>query len=145
MQGDVEDADFNLPRQYDVIVLLHLLEHLHEPEAAFRRLVACVKDGGIIVGGFPAMPDALAGWWQRRIRKTAARFGHVSVFSPRRIRTMAGDDGLSLELLTGAYLARSSGSVLENCRWWVRGNLAFGNLFPGWAGELYWAMRKPVI
>lgn len=46
--------------------------------------------------------------------------------------------------MTGAFLVRSSGSPLENSGLWVRLNVLFGALFPGWPGECYWQFRRVV-
>ena len=74
---------------------------------------------------------------------TAASMGHVSVFSPARVRRMAKDTGLRLEFISGAFFVRSKGSPLENSALWARFNLLWGAIFPGWPGEIYWLMRKP--
>lgn len=140
--GNVENPDFSLIRTYDVIIILHLLEHLYDPEAAFKKLVPFLRSGGITIGGHPVTAAMFAKRWERKIRKTARKFGHVSVFSVRRVKALAQDNRLSLELLTGAFFFRKSGSVLENYRWWIRLNLMFGAAFPGWPGEIYWAMRR---
>jgi hypothetical protein len=55
---------------------------------------------------------------------------------------MAARSGLSVELLTGAFLVRASGFPLENSAAWTRLNLRYGELFPSWAGELYWMLRR---
>ena len=140
--GNVEASDFSLTRTYDVIIVLHLLEHLYQPEEAFKKLATHLRNGGIIIGGSPVTPHLFAKHRERRIRTTAEPSGHVSVFSPRRIKGLAKNNWLSLELLTGAFFFRKSGFVLENYRWWVRFNLIFGAAFPSWPGEIYWAMRK---
>ncbi len=140
---NVEDPDLVLPRQYDVLILLHILEHLHDPEKVFAKLLPFVREGGLIIGGFPGLPHVMCRSRERRLRQSAESFGHVSAFSPRRVRMLAKRNALSLELLTGAYLFRKNGFILEHHGWWTRLNLLFGALFPGWPGELYWAMRKP--
>jgi hypothetical protein len=38
---------------------------------------------------------------------------------------------------------RRTGFALEDRAWWLRLNLAFGALFPGWPGEIYFAWRRP--
>ena len=131
-----------LPEQYDALILLHILEHLYKPEETVERLLAFVKDGGIVIGGCPSVPERVRHRRERRLRTSAQKFGHISAFSPRRLKELAKELNLTLELLTGAYLLRMTGSVLENHRVWRRLNLLFGAVCPGWPGELYWAMRK---
>lgn len=133
-----------LEGRYDVIILLHVLEHLHDPEPALQRLLAALKPGGIVIGGMPVLPDALVGWREKALRKRASRHGHVSAFSPQRIRDWAQRFGLRTELCSGAFFLRSKMLWLENHEWWTRFNLYFGALFPWWPGEVYWSFRKPL-
>jgi SAM-dependent methyltransferase len=142
-EANLEDPSFELPFDYDVAVLLHILEHLFEPEAALQKVARRIRPGGALIGGFPVVPAILATLRERKIRRTAAPMGHVSVFSPVRVRQMAKDTGLQLEFLSGAFFVRSKGSALENSALWARFNLLWGAIFPGWPGEIYWLMRKP--
>jgi SAM-dependent methyltransferase len=143
-EANLEDPSFDLPADYDVAVLLHILEHLFEPEAALEKVARRIRPGGALIGGFPVVPGALARLRENKVRRTAAAMGHVSVFSPARVRHMAKICGLRVEFLTGAFLMRSKGSSLENSALWARFNLLWGAVFPGWPGEIYWLMRKPV-
>lgn len=142
-EANLEDPGFDLPGDYDVAVLLHILEHLFNPEEALRKVARRIRPGGALIGGFPVLPGALAGIREARVRKTAAPMGHVSVFSPGRVRRMARECGMSVAFASGAFLMRSKGSALENSAGWARLNLLWGGLFPGWPGEIYWLMRKP--
>ena len=141
IEKNVEDGDFALSRDYDVIIALHVLEHLYDPQAAFLKLAARLRRGGIIIGGSPVVPDWLVRRRERQIRKTAAPFGHVSAFSPMRMRAMAAAGEVLPELITGAFCIRSTGSFLEDSAAWIRFNLGFGALFPSWPGEIYWSFR----
>jgi Methyltransferase domain len=137
-------------RRYDAVVLLHVLEHLLDPEGAMHRLQRWIAPGGVIMGGSPTMPDAFAGLWQRWLRrKNADRMHdvrlhkHLSVMTPNRIRGFANVEGMANELLTGAFFLRWSGSPAENSELWLRANLLWGCLFPALAGEVYFALRPP--
>ncbi|MDD1606442.1 MAG: hypothetical protein LUP96_07085, partial [Methylococcaceae bacterium] len=79
---------------------------------------------------------------QKKIRLTAANFGHVSTFSPQRVQSMAQSCGLNLDFLSGTYMLRKRNFFLENHKGWVRLNLLWGALFPALSGEIYWQMRK---
>ena len=142
-EANLEDPAFTLPAEYDVAVLLHILEHLFEPEEALKKVAARIRPGGALIGGFPVVPDVLARMREAQVRKTAAPMGHVSVFSPARVRRMAKACGLEVEFLAGAFFLRSKGSPLENSALWARFNLLWGAAFPWWPGEIYWLMRKP--
>jgi len=142
---DLESAEFNLDtdRQYDAMILLHVLEHLFDPETLIKKLAPHLKPGGIMIGGFPSTPASMAQSREDKIRPTARKYGHVSVFSPQRVREMAAAGGLEVEFLSGAFFMRKKGFFLENCKWWLRFNLWFGGMFPSWPGELYFLLRKP--
>lgn len=142
-EANLENPKFDLPADYDVAVLLHILEHLFEPEEALRKVAKRIRPGGSLIGGFPVVPGPLAGIRQNSVRKTAAPMGHVSVFSPARVRHMAKECGMTVEFMSGAFFMRSKGSPLENSEAWARFNLFWGGIFPGWPGEIYWLMRKP--
>ncbi len=144
LEQDLEGPGVTLPQRYDAILFLHVLEHLHDPEQSVARVLPFLKEGGVCLGGSPGIPHLLVRFRERQLRRTAQWFGHVSAFSPRRITTLAACNGLTVEWLSGAYLMRKTGSILENYAWWVRLNLVFGALLPSWPGELYWALRKPV-
>ncbi len=142
VQANVDLPEFALAEKYDVIIVLHLLEHLFEPEKLVQKLSAALESDGIIIGGFPAVPQIIQAQRQEKIRKTAANFGHVSTFSPQRVKSMAELCGLSLDFLSGTYFLRKRNFALENYPFWVRLNLLWGALFPSLSGEIYWCMRK---
>jgi SAM-dependent methyltransferase len=142
-EANLEDPSFDLPRDFDCAVLLHVLEHLFEPERVLQKIASRIRPGGSLIGGFPVLPAPLAPIRERKVRRTAKPMGHVSVFSPARVRRMASKAGLETEFISGAFLMRSKGSPLENSPAWLRLNIAWGRMFPGWPGEVYWLLRKP--
>jgi SAM-dependent methyltransferase len=139
---NANDPELSLPQSYDAMVLLHILEHLPDPELSVRRLVSFLRPGGILIGGSPSVPDWLVKVREKQLRRRAGPFEHVSKFSPARIKRMAEASGLTLEFRTGAFCFRSSGSAMENVVAWTRFNLVFGAICPWWPGEVYWQMRK---
>lgn len=143
-EANLEDRNFALPATYDCAILLHVLEHLFEPGEALKKIAAGISPGGSLIGGFPVVPAIFEGIRERQVRRTAGPMGHVSVFSPARVRRMARDAGLSAEFYSGAFFMRSKGSPLENSALWLRFNLMWGRAFPGWPGEIYWLLRKPL-
>lgn len=142
VQANAEDEAFRLTRRYDVVITLHLLEHLHRPETLVAKVAGALEPGGILIGGYPVTPALFAPFWERRLRACARAFRHVSVFSPERTIELAQRHGMSIDFLSGAFLMRNSGCHLENSPGWMRLNLAFGALFPSVGGELYWRMRR---
>jgi SAM-dependent methyltransferase len=143
-QHDLEQDKMpdHLQGQYDVIILLHILEHLQNPEAALEKVLTCLKPGGIVMGGMPVLPNALVSWRERRLRRKARPFGHVSAFSPQRIHSWSERMGLHNEFCSGAFFMRSKWLPLEKWSPWVRFNLWFGAMNPWWPGEIYWSFRK---
>ncbi len=145
-QLDLEDPHqmAQQPREaHDAIILLHVVEHLHDPARALEQVSGWLKPGGVIIGGAPGTPEFARERWQRRLRRTARPRGHVSVLSADLVRRWGTQFGLETELLNGAFFMRKKGFALENHAWWLKANPAFGALFPGWPGELYWSWRKP--
>jgi SAM-dependent methyltransferase len=147
-QVNLDDSDSlarligQLHNQYDAIILLHVLEHLNKPERAIMFLSAVLKADGIVLGGFPVLPSGIARLRERQLQNSAQPFGHITAFSPRRVRKMAERAGLSVDYASGAFAVRASGSPLEHSSRWLRLNIAFGAMFPGWPGEIYWQLRK---
>jgi SAM-dependent methyltransferase len=141
-EANLEAPAFDLPHDYDAAVLLHVLEHLFEPEVALKKIAARMRPGGVLIGGFPVLPNFLVASRQKSVRKTAQPMGHVSVFSPERVVRMGEAAGCTTEFKSGAFFMRSKGSALENSARWLRFNLRWGGMFPGWPGEIYWLMRK---
>lgn len=142
-EANLEDPTFSLPATYDTAILLHVLEHLFEPEEVLKKIASHIAPGGSLIGGFPVVPNFLQHIREDHVRPRAKPMGHVSVFSPARVRRMAQSAGLTVEFISGAFLMRSKGSALEDSAAWMRANIAWGRLFPGWPGEIYWLMRKP--
>jgi SAM-dependent methyltransferase len=142
-KANLEDSGFALEGIFDTAVCLHVFEHLFEPEKAMKKLADGLRPGGSIIGGFPSIPDFLVAVRQSHLRKVAKPFGHVSKFSPARVRRMAAGLGMTVEFCNGAFFARKKGSLLENSSLWLRFNLLWGAIFPWWPGEIYWLARKP--
>lgn len=145
IQHDVDfGADPCLHRTFDAVVFLHVLEHLQAPEETLKTFLRYVKHDGIVVGGCPTMPSVIADLgYERRLRRKAKPFGHVSVISPERIEQFVEAEKLHLEFLSGAYLARKQGAWIENFAAWMRLNVAFGAVFPSLGSEIYFQIRRP--
>ncbi|MDQ6991480.1 MAG: methyltransferase domain-containing protein [Mariprofundaceae bacterium] len=143
LEARLENTDEYLSPAPDVIVLLHILEHLMNPEDAVVTLSKQMKSGSIIIGGLPSLPHIFEASREKKIRANPNDNGHVSAFSPKRMQELAKQSGLELEFLTGAFFIRASGSCLEDQPWWIRFGFRFSRIFPSWPGETYWVLRKP--
>ncbi len=132
----------------DVVVALHVFEHLPRPAFSLTQIDRALAEGGCFLAATPTMPGLLARWRQRGFRKRLeqgkiARGGHINCFSPGRWRSLLQDCGLQTDLLTGSHLVRHTGNPLENWLPWIRLNQAWGALFPSLGSEVCLRARKP--
>lgn len=144
IQADVDDGRLpTLTRRYDVVIFLHLLEHLRDPDATIAAFTGVLKPGGIIIGGSPTMPEWIARpFYERKLRANAKQYGHASVITPERVERLADRLDVDIAFLSGAFFRRDSGRAIEEKAWWMRANVAFGYLFPAFGAELYFALEK---
>ncbi|MFM7181318.1 MAG: class I SAM-dependent methyltransferase [Verrucomicrobiales bacterium] len=131
----------------DVVVSLHVFEHLPRPGVAMAEVARLLRPGGIFLGGAPTMPDWLARLRERYFRRKLEAGelvpgGHITVLSPSRWRNLAHDSGLDVEFATGSHAVRMTGSWLESSRLWVRLNQFWGGLFPSLGSECYLQARR---
>ena len=143
-QLDVDHgAEPALTRDYDAMIFLHVLEHLHQPEACLLAFRPYLAPSGVILGGSPTMPKFIAdAGYERRLARRARPYKHVSVISPERLDRFAERANLDITFLSGAFLLRKEGSPIENSRLWMRLNLLWGSLFPALGSELYFALES---
>ncbi len=132
----------------DLVVFLHVLEHVPRPAFTLSEIARILRPGGVLLAGSPVAPKWIAQareWWLRRqLRQGKRKAGdHISCFWPGRWSEMVRAEGIEIELLTGAYLLRWAGSPLENTQWWLRLNQLWGGLFPSLGGEVYVMARVP--
>lgn len=127
---------------YDVVLLLHVLEHLKDPEASMRRLAGSMESGSWVVGGVPSVPDSLVAVRERQLRKKYLPGGHWCKFSSERISRMLGGAALGADTITGAFFLRWSGFFGENHLSWIRLNFALAAQFPSLPGEVYFVGSK---
>jgi len=143
------DATLPLPdATADVIIFLHVIEHLPRPEFTIRELARILKPGGVILAGSPVAPSFVARMRTAQLRSRLARGVvkagcHINSMSGRFWRKLVNDAGLDVEIHTGTFLIRWSKNPLENSAIWMRLNQAWGALFPSLGGELYLSARKP--
>jgi SAM-dependent methyltransferase len=131
----------------DVVISLHVFEHLQRPEFTIRQVQRILRPGGVFLAGTPVHPKVLAKFQEQRFRREMAAghrrpTGHRHAFWPQRWVDLARDAGLHVEFLNGSHFLRSTGFVLENCHWWIRLNQLWGALFPSLGSEIYLQARK---
>jgi SAM-dependent methyltransferase len=115
--GLIEDQD--LPEaSFDLVVMWHVLEHIPEPLATVRRLVATLKPGGRFAVEVPNAASreahAMGADWPPTYDPN-----HVSQFTPASMRRLLVNAGLDVEQLDTVpfrhYTPRRSTQLL----WWL--------------------------
>jgi SAM-dependent methyltransferase len=149
---EVHHANFDEPlplpsASADAVVSLHVFEHLPRPGSTMAEISRLLKPGGIFLGGAPTMPGPFARlretYFRRKLQAgELAAGGHITVLSPGRWRSLATDNGLETEFVTGSHAFRRTGSPLENLRWWIRLNQLWGALVPSLGSEAYIKARR---
>ena len=144
------DLDRQLPLDddcTDVVIFMHVLEHLPRPAFTLQELARILRPGGVLVAGSPTNPGIISPVRNLRYRiaqavKTRSKGAHITALDPGKWRSLLDEAGLEVETLSGSHLLRWSGSPLENYGWWLRANLLWGRLFPGLGLDLYVVARK---
>lgn len=138
---------FKPDNKFDVIVLGHVLEHVHDPEQILCRARSWLRSEGRI---FAAVPNA------RSLHRQAAvimgllteenalndkdrHHGHRIVFSPESFRAAFKRAGLNIDVFGGYWLKPLSNGQIENT--WtpsmVEAFMQLGERYPDIAGEMY--------
>jgi SAM-dependent methyltransferase len=128
--------------QADIVVSLHVFEHLHAPDRTMAEIRRVLRPGGVFLGGTPTMPAPLALvrtlWHQfRHAIGRPGRNGHARSFSPASWQRLLDDHGFRVEFMTGSHFYRASRSRMESWPWWVRLNQVLGGLVPSLGSEVY--------
>jgi len=132
----------------DIVVCLHVFEHLPRPEFTMSEIKRILRPGGILLTGSPIKPKFAAqireAQFKRKIAHGHRRYGkhHINAFWPKRWKDLAEHQGLKIEFMSGSHLLRWTGLPLENYRWWLRLNQLWGGLFPSLGMELYLQARN---
>lgn len=143
------DFDARLPLDddsADIVIALHVFEHLPRPAFTIGELARILRPGGLLLAGTPVLPSPLARireWQFRRETAGGTREAgrHTQCFWPRRWVRLSQDADLETESVIGSHLLRWSGSPLENQAWWVRLNQLWGILAPSLSGDVYLEAR----
>ena len=144
------DLDSGIPlneSSVDIVVCLHVLEHLPRPEFTIGEMARILRPGGLMLLGYPVLPRGLAhlrqGQFSKQLKTGKRKLGqHIQAFSPSRSHRLAEQAGLQVEFMVGSHLLRQSGSPLENYATWIRLNQLWGALFPSLGREICIQLRR---
>lgn len=145
------DLDICIPlpdSSVDILINLHVLEHLPRPEFTLSEFNRVLRPDGLLLLSFPVLPKPLA---QLREKQFASQFkegtrvsgNHRHAFWPRRAQHLIEKAGLNIEFMLGSYLIRKQGAFWENSALCMRLNQLWGTLFPSLGQELNIKIRKP--
>ncbi len=144
--GDVERMPLPwAPASFDAILLLDVLEHLVDPEAATRRLLAFLRPGGRVIIALPNVAH-----WQVRFRLLRGRFDyeesgildrtHLHLYTLRSARTLLAHAGLRAieeDIVPDVPLLRYKRRV-------ARANYKLARLLPGLLSTEILLVAKPI-
>jgi len=131
----------------DILVCLHVFEHLPRPDFTIGELSRVTRPGGLILIETPILPKWMALLRERQFArelksgKRLPRY-HINAFWPKRWKKLAEENGLQVRHMIGSHLLRWSGNPLENYRTWLRLNEFWGILFPSLGRNLFMQFRK---
>lgn len=60
IEADIVQSNDWQTAEFDAIILLHLLEHLHEPEPVVAAMTRKIKPGSVLIGGFPSVSHCVS-------------------------------------------------------------------------------------
>lgn len=131
----------------DIVVCLHVFEHLPRPEFTMSEIKRILRPGGILLAGSPVTPKFAAKLQEAKFKRelaagTRKRGKHINAFWPKRWKDLVERQAMKVEFMSGSFFMRWSGSPLENYRWWVRLNQIWGAMFPSLGAELYFQARN---
>ena len=140
--------EYETDRQFDNIIMGHVLEHVQDPVAILRRALAWLKPGSGRL--FAAVPNARSVHRQAAVLMGLLRaedelneldhhHGHRRVFNPESFRNAFLQAGFTLDLFGGYWLKPLSNGQME-AAWtlpMVEAFMQLGERYPDIAGEIY--------
>ncbi len=131
----------------DVLIFLHVIEHLPNPEFTMQEIARILRPNGLLLAGSPIAPSFVAYFRHKQLRyklkQDPKRIGrHINSLCCPWWKRLLKANHFECEIFSGVFFMRHSGNPLENHKWWIRLNLLWGALFPAIGGELYIAARN---
>lgn len=139
--------DVQLDKQFDNIILGHVLEHVEDPDKLLNYIKPWLKDGGVILC---AVPNA------RSLHRQAAveigfiesifemsekdiHHGHMRIYTPETLQRDFLQSGYRIKNKGGYWLKPLTDKQLESVldKNMLRGFMKLGEFYPDIAGEIY--------
>ncbi|MFC1632736.1 methyltransferase domain-containing protein [Patescibacteria group bacterium] len=121
LTGDVFNHPFE-DSAYDVVISSEVIEHLHDPDKALRDMVRVLKPGGTLLLSTMENENVRK---ERCIHcnKLTPHYGHVQIFSEKRLREMFSKAGLEIEavrhVLSTLNSKKSTGAIFNRLPFWL--------------------------
>ncbi len=87
---------------FDVILVLHVLEHVYNPIEILKIIQKILKPGGIVLIGTPNFSSACAVRYGNKFRMLHDRT-HISLFSDIKLCELLNDMGMSVDYIDFPY------------------------------------------
>lgn len=139
--------DFNTDRQFDAIVLGHVLEHVAEPQALLAAARDWLSEEGALYAAVPnarslhrqaAVLMGLLGN-ERELNATDEHHGHRRVYDPESFRHDVTAAGLEVKVFGGYWLKPLSNAQIDETFTpeMIRAFMSLGERYPDIAAEIY--------
>lgn len=138
LQGVFEDI--SLPKnEYDIVTMLDLIEHVHNPLDIIASAHKCLKDNGLLVITTPNIESWTARlfkqrWWSFRLM-------HTLYYSPLSMQLMLSKKGFRVIKMRGLIRTFSLRYCLRHLGWTITGP-SFTIPFPLTLGDMVIIARK---
>jgi SAM-dependent methyltransferase len=93
-QGRIED--FETPEQFDLILMLNLIEHVHDPALVLGRTCQLLRPGGLMIVQTPNYDSLDAQWFRHRNWGGYHCPRHFVLFTMNSFRQVAGATGFQV-------------------------------------------------
>jgi 2-polyprenyl-3-methyl-5-hydroxy-6-metoxy-1,4-benzoquinol methylase len=93
LPGKLEEAKVK-PNHYDLILMNHTLEHVHDPDVVLKKIHSSLKSGGLLIIGVPNFGSFSAKIWRKRWPHILAT-EHKWHFSPKSLKLVVEKNGFT--------------------------------------------------
>jgi SAM-dependent methyltransferase len=137
-------------QHFDVVVALHVLEHIDQPERVCKEFFRVLKPGGMLIIGLPVKPAGIAAvinryykWRKARKDDPGRTCNAFSTFSLKRfLNENFKNEGRLYDMRGFRLFTARKHLPIENMRWFWRINTWWRLVFPGLTPEVNAIMMK---